>query len=689
MRVFLVFSLAMLVIASSLFSFSENVKANSKLTLILLDLSSTRDNIAINDQAKTAVAMVTTLTQDGNLTVGYFGPKPIFSDIVTIGTKESSSLTNKILVDLSNPQQSISTNLLTTLNDSFQKLLSEGATEESALFVISNTASLEIPIAEVNTFNHLLSRFNQKGWEINTIYLPGDESSASSLSNLSKLTGGNSFDTTFPSGLQRLASNLIGSNGEEILVNLNSGNLKDNNNIETYDIPVAPNTEVTNFIFLKDSNSIAASLIEPVGSGVTRPSSIISVDSPFALIKRVLKPAQGVWQARIQGSNGNYLAFYNNLNRLKLVLETKGAIPKDAPTIITASVREADSKVSIQGGKYFAEITSPTGNKAVYNLNDKGIEGDKISGDKFYSIRIPPLTEVGNYEVILKLNWPALGSNLTTKSIFGVEAFPKIDLQIVPEYELTPGRPSRIATVDVSIDGKAFPIYANQITATATRFDGTSIPVEITARQVFGEGRAWSYYATIIPSSTGQHNLNVELNANYMGRDFVVFANQLMIDVPDIAPIIPIEITNFIPVWSITLIIIAILVLLWLTIWISKIRPYGYLYDDRGNQVVSFRELSQSIFMKLFLKNTIYGTITNIPSLNSITFKFNRMNVQIFQSKRTHTIRVNNQPVTGHVELTERAWIGTQGQLFMFMTERTTESLSVLQNDVQSIAETS
>ena len=203
----------------------------------------------------------------------------------------------------------------------------------------------------------------------------------------------------------------------------------------------------------------------------------------------------------------------------------------------------------------------------------------------------------------MKLDWPALGSNLTTKSIFGVEAFPKIDLQILPEYELTPGQSTRIATMDVSVDGKAFPIYANQIAATATRFDGTSVPVEITARQVFGEGRAWSYYASIIPSNTGQHNLNVELKTNYMGREYVAFASPLMIEVPNTTPIIPAEITNFIPAWSIVLIIMAILVLLWLTMWIAKTKPYGYLYDDHGNPVVSFKELRQNLFMKLFMKN--------------------------------------------------------------------------------------
>ncbi len=689
MRMFLIFSLAILVTASFLFSFNGNVKANSKLTLILLDLSSPKNNLTINDQAKSAVAIVSTLTQEGNLSVGHFGENPIFSEIVTVGTPESSSLTNQILGNLSNSKISTANNLLTTLDYSFQKLLTEGATTESELFLISSTASYELPATQQNTLNHLLSRFNRQGWEINTVYLPGTESPSNSLSNISKLTGGNSFDTTFPMGFQKLAASLIGSSGEGILVNLNEGKLTDNSNIASYNIPVTPNTEITNFIFLKDSNSIGASLIEPAGAGVTNPSSITSVHSPFAFIESIKRPAQGVWQARIQGSNGNYLASYNNLNRLNLVLETKGAIPKDAPTIITASVREGDSKVSIQGGQYFAEITSPIGTKTIYNLNDNGVEGDKVSGDKFYSVRIPPLTESGNYEVTLKLDWPALGSNLTTKSIFGVEAFPKIDLQILPEYELTPGQSTRIATMDVSVDGKAFPIYANQIAATATRFDGTSVPVEITARQVFGEGRAWSYYASIIPSNTGQHNLNVELKTNYMGREYVAFASPLMIEVPNTTPIIPAEITNFIPAWSIVLIIMAILVLLWLTMWISKTRPYGYLYDDQGNPVVSFKELPQNLFMKLFMKNIIYGRMTNTPSLSSITFKFNRTSVQIFQSKRTHTIRVNNQPVTEQVELTERAWIGTQGQLFMFMTERTTDSPSFLQREVKSIPETS
>ena len=685
MRYLLGLGLALLFVLASIVGLRDSANASSHLTLILVDVPGISESALVEDQAKSALGIVSALSASESLAIGTFGEEMTWSGPVPSSRRNIASVAEAAL------DQSLSTatgrsDLLNAFTKSYELLIAESAPSGSTVFLISGADSFGMSTTEQNHLGNLFDRFNQNGWVVNTVYAPGDGTSANALSRYAEPTGGRAFEATMPKGLQKLANGLLESAGSGALVPLVQEEISQSS-LLTYEVAVAPNTQRSSFLFFQDSASVTARVISPSGSEVSTSESILSIDTPLVSVWVVENPEPGQWRTRIEGS-GAVTSLYNNANPLRPVLESRGPFPQHEPTIITASIRDHDSRVIADEAQYFAEVTSPSGSMAVYNLNDMGLEGDKTAGDGLYSTRIPPVVEEGSYQVTLRLRWPELDSAIVTQSRFRAEPFPRATIELLPDQRLEPGKPARIAIINVSVDGEPYPIAPDRLSASVTSFDGSQAPAELSARQLFGEGRAWSYFATITPERSGQHNLNLSLNIDYLGRQYTHFAAPLIVEVPEVPAPIQEQISSFIPPWTMAMIVIGGLAIIWFLFWLSRTGPFGYLYDDQGRQVLAFNQIERSSMARLLFKSTVNGRETGVPSLDGIAFRFTRKGVQIRNSKRAHTIRVNSQPVTGQTELSDRSWIGTQGQLFMFMPEETPEPLKFVQGDAGSVTET-
>ncbi len=647
--------------------------ASSHITVVLLDLPASGQSTTTRNQAKSALGIVAALSANPRLIIGTYAEEVSFSGPIASEEAQIRRITEDAFSKVDDATAGDS-DLFNALSRSIELLVSESAPSGSSIYLISGSISAPVTSQQQAQMEGLLTRFRDRGWPIKSISLPGPDASASLLSDYARTTGGESLDASFPNGLEATANSILQKAGDGALIPLSEVDLGQSGLISST-VSVAPRTQRTSFIFLKSDPSITASVANPSGVDLSAAGSqeTIAINTPLISIWRIQNPMPGEWQTRVKGTGGTVSTLYNSAIRLQLVLESKGPHPKEEPTIITASIREDASKVTLEEIEYFAEVTPPSGSKTAFNLNDRGLEGDKVAGDGFYSIRIPPLTEQGSYQVTLKLSWPQYNSVISTESTFRVEPFPSIDIEILPTQGLEIGKPVRIATISVNVDGEPFPVTLEQISASASLFDGSTVPVEILARQVFGEGRAWSYYATITPQKSGQHNLNLSLRVNYLGRDHISFAKSLLFEVPEPAAVATEEPPFPIPVWAFVLIALGGLVVALAAVWAIGTRPYGYLYDDQGQEVVAFERLSRKPVMKILFKSSVRGSETGVRGLEDVSFGFSRKGVHLRYIRHTHTIRVNNQPVTDRAVLSDRSWIGTQGKLLMFLSHQATE----------------
>ena len=666
--------------------------AASSQTVILVDISVGKQSEETTALSKSVLGLLTTLKTSPSLSIGTFAQEVNLVGPLPSTSPEISVLTGEVIAELDALSSEGDSNLSRALLETLNFLSSEGASSGSSIYLISGGVPSPLPGEQRSQVRSLLDSFQEKGWRVNTIALPEPSGEGKGfLESVAMATGGAALEASFPQGLKALADKLLQDAGEVSLVSLSQGNLE-RSQLLSSTVTLAPRTQEATILFLKEAPSTAVRLFDPSGIEAASASQGVAdvVETPLVVIWRLQDPQPGEWRANIQGEDGRVFAWHQSVNLIQPYLESHGALPMDEPTIISASIREGSARLTLDNIELYAQVTSPSGSKAAYELNDTGINGDRAAGDGYYSIRIPPVAEQGSYQVTLELVWPDYPSTLSSQSQFRVEPFPQATIDMLPAQEMEIGKPTRIATITVHIQDEHYPVAQEQLNGSVSLFDGTIIPVELAPGQVFGEGRAWTYYATITPQKGGQHNLNLSLQLNYLGRDYIYFAQPLLIDVP-LPPPAPIAETpgGGFPSWVMVLIgILATLILLWSLSWLLRTRPYGYLYDDQGIQVVDFGQIRRSLLQNVLFKSSVWGSETGIPGLERVLFHFNRGRVQLSYNRPTSTVRVNNQPVTDRADLVDRSWIGAQGKLTMFLSSHPASSSAFAAGEQRSITET-
>ena len=105
----------------------------------------------------------------------------------------------------------------------------------------------------------------------------------------------------------------------------------------------------------------------------------------------------------------------------------------------------------------------------------------------------------------------------------------------------------------------------------------------------------------------------------------------------------------------------------WVIYWLTRSRPYGFLYNDRSELIVDFANLNRGFFRSLLSKNSIWGKELNIPGFEGLSFNFTRRRIDLYNRQVTTNVRVNNHPLIGQTPIQDRTWIGTQGKLYSFL----------------------
>jgi hypothetical protein len=101
--------------------------------------------------------------------------------------------------------------------------------------------------------------------------------------------------------------------------------------------------------------------------------------------------------------------------------------------------------------------------------------------------------------------------------------------------------------------------------------------------------------------------------------------------------------------------------------WLSRTRPYGYLYNDRNELIVDFSQIQRSAARLLFARSKVSGVELGAQGLERVTFRFDGGSVELNSPQVTPTIRVNNQPLIGDAPIHDRTWIGAHGKLYSFL----------------------
>ncbi|MBI4298267.1 MAG: hypothetical protein HY666_00710 [Chloroflexi bacterium] len=691
MRFFLFLLLVLTLLYPSVKISSQESVAASPLTVIVLDLQATSSDSSVSGLAKSTLGLLSALHPNPQIAFIPFSSTATLQGPVSSQGQDVNSIRAYLYGEMDSAlHRNGGANLADALTEAYNLLSAQRATEGSAIYLMSWGLPSPETAAQQAQVRSLLKLFVQKGWALNSVSLlntPPD--GGQFLSTIASSTGGEVIDASSATALKRIADNLLMSSARGSLSPVGEGN-STTWDILSLEMPIVPRTQDVELMFFREDVSSRLRLLN--GSGQeTRPGDAALaefIETPHFVLWKLKNPQPGSWQMQVQRTKGRVFTWQKSDNPLNLVLNAPTISPLNEPTVITASATERGQLLHPSDVRFLAQVASPQGGVNTYELNDMGEKGDKVAGDGYFSVRIPSLAQQGDYRIKLELAWPSFNSRVSSLHQFQVAPFPQVTVEPIQTNELKPGVETRIANVIVNVQGAPYAVSAGNLIPQVVSDSGASAPATVRTEQILDEGQASSYYVTYTPEEPGRHIFSLQLRLDYLGREYIYSSQSLVLDVPaplpapssPSTPAFPASVVSLIPsqegvpIWAIPASVLAISVILWILFWFLRTRPYGYLYGETNQEVANFSAVKRSLLGTLLFKSSIRGKELGVSTLEGATFRFSRRGVRLTYSKPSPTLRVNNYPIVGTASLGEKAWIGTQGKLYTFLTRSTLSS---------------
>jgi len=578
--------------------------------------------------------------------------------------------------------------LYIALSEAYSILRRDNASIGSTVYLVSGTSKGNVFDRNLERLMPLANRFGQDGWSINSLILPGSrEATTALLEDLAFKTGGETFDLSVSTGFRRLADEILEKSSTDVLSEISSQKINNRDRMTSI-VTVPPGTNETNLIFIKEHSSGTLRLRAPSGHETSDDDSTV-VETPYVVIWEIPNPVPGDWRIDGHGVNGLVSLWEYSSNKLNIELLDSGPTILGQSDSLTAYVTEGGSISTLDGVILMVDVTTPEGTVISQELKDDGLSPDNTAKDGYFTATLPPLTYQGDHHVELQLSWIGFNHKVNSKAVFETQPFPDVEIKPLTLEDLMVGERVMLASVFVHIQGEPFPVLAEHLTVSFTSDQHDPDNLELVPQLVFGTGPTWEYKLFFTPEETGEHNISLKLNMEYAGRIY----NRISpaIEVRSLAPLVPSkplpQITETvstvppIPANSIVaesqtpwkpiaviggLFIIAI-ILLYL---ITRTPPHGYIYNDRNEPLVDLSRVKRKPLLGILFRNTLGGKEVGVPGLEGLAFHFAGEKIRVRTLKGQSSIRVNNEPLIGQMQIGNKTWIGAHGRLYNFLIKK-------------------
>lgn len=602
------------------------------------------------------------------------------------GSAEYKGIHRNTLTKLANSSAAPEADMVSALAYNFEILDIEQAAPGSTVYVVTGGESDE-PLAETSErLTTVLQGYASRSWPVVGVSLPGSSKYASELfSIISAESGEQVFPLSVPDGFKAFADSILRVDAKGQLAQLGQGTLAPNEILST-SLDIAPASTETTMIFFKERPSGSLRLKNPSGFEASEGDRALStvVETPFIVMWKLVEPIPGQWSVDMHGVEGQISAWHYTANKLSLEFLTPSTIPYDQTVPLVAFITDGQERVTMTDVEVRARIEGPNSSTVTHSLNDNGELGDSVAGDGFYSTSITPLGIGGDYSVDLELFWPQYNHFITSQKMFIAQPFPSITMDTLETGILALGERTKVATAEVNVDGQPYAIPIEQLQASLTTNVENSGNLEVVPQKLVNQGRAWAFDVYYTATDQDQHTILMGLDMEYAGREYQFVTDTMVFSslVPPVPaePVVQIIQQPLAPPTELLgatmprelLAVPAVLVLALVAFGIyiiSRTKPYGYLYNDRGELLVDFRSMPRKFAPAFMSRDKVEGSELGVGELGGVSFSFAKGKVDIRSSHTDPSVRINNRPLIEGEEATlhDQTWIGTQGKLYSFL----------------------
>ena len=583
--------------------------------------------------------------------------------------------------------------LLAQMNNYLQGL---HAPSDSDVFIVTGGQETTNASEVLGRLGPSINLMVQSGWEVIGVTAPGTDAGLKSLlEDISTETGGESFDLSVPEGFETIADRILRRDGSGSLSNLGRS-IMDEDSVFEVPVDVAPGTSKLNMVFLRELPITVFRLTNPDGfesSAGDRKSSRIT-EFHHVIFWELEEPAPGNWKLEVRGDQGHFSANAYYTNRYGIEFQSSGAAPIGQPLSVVAMVTDNGQRSPLDAN-LTASITDPSGTSILHDLNDEGRDGDATASDGYFSATIPPVNTEGTYDVELQLSWPDIAYTITTLSSFEAQSFPAVSVtQEAPEI-IKRGDRTKIATLLVNIEGQPYSVPVNSLSSSIVVDQGDTGRIDIVPQQIITEGAAFEFDVFYTPAADALATVVIQLDLVYAGRQFRFLTDQLILSsvqptpvpvpTPTVTPAEPPPPTPVPPrpeptrrgaqLWTTVILavagVIGVIVIALAIYWLSRPKPFGYLFSEEGELLVDFAQVPRATSSVLTRRNVVLGDEIDVAGFSGVAFVFGRRRglSMIPTTISPNTVRVNNQPVTDSNPVFDNSWIGAAGRLYNFTHE--------------------
>ena len=687
--------------ASSPAAFADT-DSTQGMDVIVVDSSSVRES---------EQAIPLTLSLIGLLATQQDGSKVVFID--TDGPGEAigpfaasdsdfASIRSEILARLGADSSYEPQSIVEALDEARSTLSTYGASAGSSIYVALGGGD-DFAFDELSyTVAPLANGIANQGWTINGLSLhAGDQRSAQFLDAISRPTGGSVFSLSSGVDLKPLGDHIIGFGAAGSVEEFASKTLVDAP-LTSSRIPIMPGTEETILYFYKESPDGSFQLVNPFGELVSNVDGVTSqvLESENLAIWRLVNPLAGNWKVETVGVEGRISVWGHAADRYDLILRTPSPMPTGEPNTILAYLAQDGRTAVLKGVRMFANITNPDSSVTSYELFDDGTRGDSKAGDGYYSAILPPIDMVGSYAVTLNARWLGFGYEVSSDHTLEARPFPAFHVETGQVRGLVPGEATNIGTVSVHLDGGPYSIDPSAIEIGLATSAENSGMLELVPHRLYGDGSAWQFDMLFTPSDFGSETLQFSLSIEYGGRTFTEPSSSIAISTvasesppvsivpaavesqpapaapaPAAASNVPVAGVAVPPVpqtavpWLVVAILVAVAVPIaaGVVYFLTRPKPYGYIYTESDDELVDFSNLERRPLFRFFYQGLIRGSELNIPGFEGLVFHFMKDRIDVKSFGEHSTVRVNNQPLIDSATISDKTWIGTEGNLYTFL----------------------
>ena len=697
-------------------TFTDDLYAKTKVfekdkVILVVDSHAVLDSPIMRERLVTLMGLLSGIDNSVDLyVISSFDPvNPV---LITGNAKESLMKNISGLVTEMSGDSSTNASLIDALNES-HSLIKASKSTGKVYFVTGSSSKTDFS----RLSRHLMpivAQHLEEGIKIDGITLSKTSNSEISfLDTLTEKSGGEVFKLASGIGFRQFADTVITQKNQQGIDKVLTKIAKQGEVLQS-NLSIHPGTLKTMLFLFKENSGGDLRLVNPNNFEV-KESDLDVVKTPYVNIWEISTPSVGDWSFDLRDVTGNVSVWQISENDYNLNLISTAELPVNESTILMASLNDSNGLIIPSEVHVKMKIVTPNSDVVTYEMLDNGKNGDSYNGDGYFSTLIPAetLKMEGEYDVSLSMNWDKSESEIRFAKTLGVIAFPTIDiLRTSADALIKVKSPTVVGTANVYLRGMPYKIDPTQISGNLTGLKPELASIELRPRNVSKSGKSDSFDIIVTADYIGKFTEIIRMDLTYGEDIYSVQSDSYVTEAVEILPSITTPlvenetsniVTDDLPKYEnqidplleneqenlkveenlamvdsinlatfsgVLLLIFAIALIFAMYLLHKYFTPIGFILDDSRNVLFNFSNVDTFSIKNLFLPGRVLGKNINLPGLEDVVFHFTQRGMRISSATDSKTIRVDNQPVVGKMDVVNGSWLGSSGKLYSFSVNR-------------------